>query len=56
MNFTERKSVYIHQVMAFNVTEKLILAKMTLSIFYQKLMNDGLPIIIFHLFFFHKSC
>jgi len=50
------KNQYIHQVMAFNGTEKLILAKMTLSLCYQKFMNDSLPIILFHLFFFHKSC
>jgi len=50
------KSQYIYQVMAFQVSEKLILAKMTLSLCYQKCVNDSLPIILFHLFFFHKSC
>ena len=50
------KSQYSHQVMALNVSDKLMLAKMTLSLCYQKLINDSLPIILFHLFFFHKSC
>ena len=43
-------------VMALNFTEMLILAKITLSLCYQKLMNDSLTVILFHLFFFHKSC
>jgi len=55
MNFTELKSQYIHQVMALNVSEKLIFAETTLSLSYQKTMNDSLPIILFHLFFFYKS-
>ena len=38
--------------MAFYGSEKLIVAKMTLSLCYQKLMNDDLPVILFHLFFF----
>ncbi len=50
------KSQYIHQVMAFNVTDKLIVAKISLSLCHQKLMNVSLPVILFHLFFFHKSC
>jgi len=49
------KSKYIHQVMACNVSYKLILAKMILQLCYQKLMNDNLPIILFHSFFFHNS-
>jgi len=50
------RSQYIHQVMALNVSYKLILAKMTLQLCYQKFMNDNLPIILFHSFFFHKTC
>jgi len=46
---------YYHQVMAFYGSEKLLVVKMTLSLCYQKLMNDDLPVILFHLFFFHKS-
>jgi len=41
--------------MAFYGNEKLLVAKMTLSLCYQKFMNDDLPINLFHLFFFHKS-
>ena len=50
------KSEYIHQVMSLHVSYKLILAKMTLQLWYQKFMNDNLPIILFHSFFFHKTC
>jgi len=50
------KSQYIHQVMACNVSYKLKLAKMILQLCYQKFMNDILPIILFHSFFFHNSC
>jgi len=50
------KNLYIHQVMASNVSYKLILAKIILQLWYQKFMNDNLPIILFHSFFFHKSC
>ena len=49
------KIQYNHQVMAFYGSEKLIVAKMTLSLCYQKLMNDNNPVILLHLFFFHKS-
>ena len=49
------KNQYNHQVMAFYGSEKLLVDKMTLSLCYQKLMNDDLPVIVFHLFFFHKS-
>jgi len=50
------KNQYIHQVMASNGSLKLILAKIILQVCYQKIMNDNLPIILFHLFFFHNSC
>jgi len=50
------KSQYIHQVMASNGTYMLILAKIILQLWYQKFMNDNLPIILFHSFFFHKLC
>ena len=49
------KNLYIHQVMASNVSYKLILAKIILQLWYQKFMNDNLPIILFHSFFFHNS-
>ena len=49
------KNQYNHQVMAFYGNEKLLVFKMTLSLCYQKLMNDYLLVILFHLFFFHKS-
>jgi len=49
------KSQYIHQVMASNVSYKLILAKIILQLWYKKFMNDNLPIILFHSFFFHNS-
>ncbi len=41
--------------MAFYGCEKLLLLKMTLSLCNQKLRNDDIPVILFHLFFFHKS-
>jgi len=50
------KSQYIHLDMASNGSYMLILAKIILQLYYQKLMNDSLPIIIFHSFFFHNSC
>jgi len=50
------KNQYIHQVMASNGSLKLMLAKITLPACFQKFINDNLPIILFHSFFFHKSC
>jgi len=41
--------------MAFIGSLKLMLAKIILQLYYQKLVNDNLPIILFHSFFFHKS-
>jgi len=49
------KSQYIHQVMASNGSLKLILAKIIVQLCYQTFMNDNLPIILFHLLFFHNS-
>jgi len=46
------KSQYIHQFISSNVSYKLILAKIILHLCYQKFMNDILPIILFHSFFF----
>ena len=54
-SYPELKKIYNHQLMAFHVTDKFIVDKMTLSLSYQKRMNDNIPIILFHVFFFHKS-
>jgi len=40
----------------FSGSLKMMLAKIKLQLCYQKFMNDNLPIILFHSFFFHKSC
>ena len=49
------KSKYVQKVMAFSGNLKLMLANIILQHSYQKFMNDSLPIILFHSFFFHKS-
>ena len=54
--YRPQKNQYIHQVMAYNGSLKLMLAKIILQLCYQKIMNDILPITIFHSFFIHNSC